>query len=120
MFLRIGPCTPEPKDARALAMWFSYGDLVRVVERSVLAKTTGHAGCAVIWCASKNKRLTWWRKDARDIIGWAPQDSADPYTDQLADKTDPDPVVELYQGGETCGQHYSRTSPAPASMFDDV
>jgi uronate dehydrogenase len=122
VFLRIGPCTPEPRDARMLSAWFSYGDLTRVVERSVLAKTTGPTGCIVIWCASKNKRMTWWRKDGRNVIGWAPQDSADPFTARLADKISSDPIVERYQGGVNCGSDYSysRASPAPVAMFDDV
>jgi uronate dehydrogenase len=119
VFLRIGPCRAEPDDARCLSAWLSHGDLVRVVRCSVLAETTGRAGCAVIWCASKNQRMTWWRQDARGVIGWSPEDSADPFTAGLADKTSGDPVVERYQGGNNCGRDYSRAPPAPGAMFDD-
>ena len=44
VFLRIGSCTPKPLDERMLATWFSYGDLLRLVERSTLAPTTGKSG----------------------------------------------------------------------------
>jgi uronate dehydrogenase len=105
VFLRIGSCTPAPIDDRMLATWLSYGDLSRLVERSVLADIKG---CLVIWGASRNARMTWWRADDREAIGWAPQDSADGWTAELAGKTSGDPVAERHQGGGYCGIGYSR------------
>jgi uronate dehydrogenase len=118
VFLRIGSCTPKPIDDRMLATWFSYGDLLRLVERSTLAPSTGKNGCIVIWGASKNKRMTWWRKDGRRIINWEPTDSADAYTPELDGKTSGNPIVERYQGGGYCGMDYSRETPAPVAQFD--
>ncbi len=107
VFLRIGSCTPVPLDDRMLATWLSYGDLSRAVERSILADIEG---CLVIWGASRNARMTWWREDDRAAIGWEPQDSADGWTAELAGKTSGDPVVEKHQGGGYCAFGYSRTT----------
>ena len=96
VIVRIGSSFPEPVDARMLATWFSYGDLVRLCERAVL---TPEVGCCVIWGASNNSRMTWWEGDARDLLGWAPQDSADGFEDKVGDKTSGDPVIEAHQGG---------------------
>ena len=71
----------------------------------------------MIWGASKNARMTWWRDDARAAIGWAPEDSADPFAGQLEGKVSGDPVEERYMGGAYCSIGYSRGAPAPASWF---
>ncbi|MCJ2089679.1 NAD(P)-dependent oxidoreductase [Methylobacterium sp. E-005] len=107
-FLRIGSCFPEPTDARMLATWLSYADLIRLVMRATLAPTLGPDGTVVIWGASNNSRMTWWGRDGRDTIGWVPQDSADPYAQALEGKTSGNPVVERYQGGGFTGLDYSR------------
>ena len=103
--IRIGSCFPEPTNARALATWLSYPDLARLVARCVLAPKVGYA---VIWGASKNARMTWWRKDDREKIGWTPQDSADPYAGQLSGKISDNRVEERYMGGPYCAIDYSR------------
>ncbi|MBS0562852.1 MAG: NAD(P)-dependent oxidoreductase, partial [Proteobacteria bacterium] len=91
--VRIGSSFPEPVDARMLATWLSFDDLARLATRFVLAE---RVGCSVVWGASKNSRMTWWGKDDRDVIGWAPQDSADPFAGQLAGKVTDDPVIEKH------------------------
>ena len=111
IFLRIASCTPEPIDDRMLSTWFSYSDLIRLVERSALEDVRG---CLVIWGVSDNKRMTWWRNDAREALGWSPQDSADAFTERLSGKTSGDPVAERYQGGGYCALDYSRADPARA------
>ena len=103
--VRIGSSFPEPTDARMLATWLSYGDLARLVMRCVLAE---RVGCAVIWGASANQRMTWWGKDDREVIGWQPQDSADSFAGQLAGKVSDDPVIEGHMGGAYCAIDYTR------------
>lgn len=115
VLVRIGSCFPEPVDARMLSTWLSYADLVRLMQRCVLAE---QVGCAVIWGASANTR-TFWGKDARGKIGWAPQDSADTFAAQLGGKVSGDPVIERYQGGAYCANEYSRAAPSPARLFQD-
>jgi uronate dehydrogenase len=113
--IRIGSCFPEPVNARMLATWLSYPDFSRLMARCVL---TGKVGSCVVWGASNNKRMTWWRSDARETLGWAPQDSADTFAGQLAGKVSGDPVEERYMGGAFCAMGYSRSAPAPAELFD--
>ena len=112
--VRIGSATAEPVNARMLASWLSYGDFSRLMERCVLAPVVGHS---VIWGASNNARMTWWRDDARAAIGWTPVDSADPFAGQLAGAVSGDPVEERYMGGAYCSMDYTRTEPAPAGLF---
>ena len=115
--LRIGSAFPEPVNARMLASWLSYDDFSRLIERAVLAPSVG---CVVIWGASKNARMTWWRDDARAALGWAPVDSADPFAGQLAAAVSGDPVEERYMGGAYCSIEYTRDAPAPVWGAGDV
>ena len=108
--VRIGSATAEPVNARMLASWLSYPDFSRMMERCVLATSVG---CVVIWGASKNARMTWWRDDAREAIGWVPVDSADPFAGQLGGAVSGDPVEERYMGGAYCSIEYTRGSPPP-------
>jgi uronate dehydrogenase len=110
--VRIGSAFPEPVNARMLATWLSYGDFSRLMERCVLTRAVGHA---VIWGASNNTRMTWWRDDARAALGWAPVDSADPFAGQLVGAVSGDPVEERYMGGAFCSMEYTRTEPAGGS-----
>lgn len=105
VMLRIGSCLPEPVDARMLATYLSYPDLIRLIHRCVLAEKTE---VSVIWGASKNARLTFWRDDDRARIGWEPQDSADGFAGQLAGKVTGDPVQERYIGGGFCTIGFTR------------
>ncbi|MBN8897042.1 MAG: NAD(P)-dependent oxidoreductase, partial [Rhodospirillales bacterium] len=114
--IRIGSSFPEPINARMLATWLSYGDLSRLVQRCVV---TPKVGCTVIWGASANSAMTWWRDDARGALGWAPQDSADPFAGQLGAKVSDDPIEERYMGGGFCSIDYSRGAPAPRGLFED-
>ncbi len=114
VFIRIGSCFPEPVDARMLATWLSYPDLSRLVIRGVM---TPDVGCSVVWGASNNARMTWWRDDARDTLGWAPQDSADLFAGQFGGKVSGDPVQERYMGGGFCAIGWSREAPAPQGLF---
>lgn len=111
--VRIGSCFPVPGDARALATWLSYDDLTRLCIRATLAESTGSC---VIWGASANQR-TYWRHDARETIGWLPEDSADPYAGQLAGKVSDRPIEERYQGGIFTTLEYSRDTPPPGKLF---
>jgi uronate dehydrogenase len=114
VFIRIGSCFPEPVDARMLATWLSYPDLSRLVIRCVM---TPDVGCSVVWGASSNARMTWWRDDARDKLGWAPEDSADLFAGQLGGRVSGDPVQERYMGGGFCAIGWSRKAPAPRGLF---
>jgi uronate dehydrogenase len=115
VFIRIGSCFPEPVNARMLASWLSFHDLARLVAGCVV---TEKVGCRVIWGASDNARMTWWRDDDRAVVGWTPKDSADPFAGQLAGKVSGDPIEERYMGGNFCSLDYSRAEPPPMGLFN--
>jgi uronate dehydrogenase len=96
--LRIGTCTPEPPDARALSTWLSPADLARACHAAILAPRTGWA---IIWGASANP-ASFWGTDDRDVIGWQPLDSAEPWRPTVEGKVSGDPVSEFFQGGSFC------------------
>lgn len=110
--LRIGSCFPKVVDRRMLSTWLSYADLTRLIERCILAERAGHA---VIWACSNNP-ASWWGKDHRERIGWAPQDSAEPFRAEVEHIT-ADPVSERYQGGGFTAFEYSRKAPSPRDVF---
>jgi uronate dehydrogenase len=105
VYLRIGSCRAEPTDARMLSTWLSYGDLTSLVERATLADVSG---CHVVWGTSANTRMTWWRDDSRELLGWVPRDNAELYADRLAARTSGDAIAERHQGGGYCAIGYSR------------
>jgi uronate dehydrogenase len=108
VLLRIGTSVPEPWDARTLATWLSYGDLLRLVSRAL---TAPEVTCDVVYAASRNAAMTWWGHDARDRLGWSPQDSSDPFAPRLAGQCSGSPVAERYMGGNYCAAGYSRVLP---------
>jgi uronate dehydrogenase len=78
-----------------LSTYLSFDDLCRLCEAATLAETTESG---VIWGASDNSR-SFWGRDAREVIGWVPQDSADVFAAQLTGVVTQDPFTERYQGG---------------------
>ncbi|WP_424812958.1 NAD-dependent epimerase/dehydratase family protein [Roseococcus sp. YIM B11640] len=110
--LRIGSSFPKPVDRRMLSTWLSFGDLTRLVERCVVAERVGHA---VIWGSSANPS-SFWGRDHRERIGWAPQDSSEPFRPEVEHIT-ADPVTERYQGGGYTLIEYSRSVPSPRNAF---
>jgi uronate dehydrogenase len=115
VLVRIGSCFPEPTDERMLSTWLSYGDLGRLVERATLAPRTG---CCVIWGCSANSR-SFWGHDARALIGWQPQDSADAHANRVLGKVSGNPVIERYQGGAYTAIDYTRTAAPPGRLFGE-
>ena len=112
--VRIGSSFVEPVDARMLSTWLSYADLMRLCVRATLAE---RVESCVIWGASANSR-TYWRRDARDTLGWVPEDSADGFAGQLGGRVSGDAVVERYQGGAYTAMDYTRVGGTPEKLFD--
>lgn len=111
--IRIGGCRPKVNNARTLSIWLTYADFIRLVIRATL---TPAVGTLVIWGASNNSR-GFWGRDGRDVIGWTPDDSADPFIPEQEANVSGDPVEERYQGGPYCAIEYSRTEPSPKELF---
>jgi len=115
VLIRIGSVLPEVPDERILSTWISQGDFVRLIECCAAAPSVG---CMVMWGASNNSR-SFWRRDARDRLGWAPLDSADDQADRVLGRVTDSPVAERYQGGKFVTVDYTRTDFAPSAMFPD-
>jgi uronate dehydrogenase len=113
VLIRIGSVLPEPPDERILSTWISRDDFVRLVQRCALAE---QAACAVVWGASNNSR-SFWRRDARGLIGWAPLDSSDDQAERVRGRVTNDPVAERYQGGKFVSVDFTRSDFAPSAMF---
>jgi uronate dehydrogenase len=107
--IRIGSAFPKPSTRRMLSSWLSYDDLARLVAAGLRAQDVR---CDVVWGASANSR-TWWRDDARGLLGWTPQDSADEFAAAIDAVVSQDPIEERYQGGHLCSRDYTRKRPPP-------
>ncbi len=96
--VRIGSCTAEPQDWRALGSWFSHDDFVSLIGTVFRVP---RLGCPIIWGASKND-AGWWDNSAAGYLGWAPQDNAADHLDRIQSEV-PRPAknapVAVYQGG---------------------
>jgi uronate dehydrogenase len=93
--LRIGTCTPVPRDYRTLATWLSPDDCARLVDSALRAPSLGYA---IVWGISANTRR-WWSLDAGAAIGYQPRDDAETFADRLPAEHDrPLPSDDLVGG----------------------
>lgn len=104
--LRIGSCLPEPSEARHLATWLSYPDLLQLVQAAIEAPETGFS---IVWGVSNNAR-SWWQGDDRERIGYQPLSNAETFADKIVSINSDDPITEHFQGGSFCTYNYSRKS----------
>jgi uronate dehydrogenase len=114
VMIRIGSVLPEVTNERILSTWLSPDDFVSLIQRCAAAE---RVGCSVVWGASNNSR-SFWAGDARQAIGWTPQDSSDNQLDRALGKVTNDPIAERYQGGVFVSIDYSRDDFPPSEMFD--
>jgi uronate dehydrogenase len=113
VLIRIGSVLPEVTNERILSTWLSPDDFVSLIQRCA---ETERADCSIIWGASSNSR-SFWAGDARETIGWAPQDSSDDQLARALGKVTNDPIAERYQGGVFVSVDYSRKDFPPSEMF---
>ena len=63
--------------------------------------------------------MTWWGRDARDLIGWQPGDGADSFAPQLTGKDQRQSGERALPGSLTYpAMDYSRGEPSPAKLFE--
>lgn len=115
VLIRIGSVLPEVPDERILSTWISHDDFVRLVQRCAAAE---QVACSVIWGASNNRR-SFWRRDARQRIGWEPLDSSDGEIERVRGRITNDPVAERYQGGKFVSVDFTRPDFAPSAVFPE-
>ena len=76
--LRIGSVTGEPgapTEERHLSTWLSYGDLVHLFRRALVAEE-GFPGFGIYYGVSNNTRSFWGIDNARKELGYSPKDDA--------------------------------------------
>jgi len=100
--IRIGSSYAEPADARQLATWMSFGDLVRMIEVGLTADYTYE----IVYGVSDNSRSFWDNANA-ERLGYKPADSADRFIAALAGKITDDPIAERTQGGSFSGVEFT-------------
>jgi uronate dehydrogenase len=113
VLIRIGSTLPKPTNERFLSTWLSHDDFVSLIACS---RTAERVGCAIVWGASDNSR-SFWRRDARHVIGWTPHDSSDDQLVGALGKVTDDPVAERFQGGVFVSVDYTRDGFPPSDMF---
>jgi len=79
--LRIGTCRAESAvknrtNDRILSTWLSLGDVVQLVRRSIEAESVRFG---IYYGISKNTRACWDIENARQDLGYAPEDNAEDY-----------------------------------------
>lgn len=96
--VRIGSCTPAPRDWRMLSTWFSHDDFVSLIETVFRVP---RLGCPIVWGASAND-AGWWDNSASGYLGWVPRDNAAAYRaliETQVPRPSADAPVARYQGG---------------------
>lgn len=73
--LRIGSFQPQPRGERQLATWLSHRDTVQLVRRSLDAEIS----YGIFYGISGNSRAYWDITNARELLGYEPQDNAETY-----------------------------------------
>jgi uronate dehydrogenase len=77
--VRIASCQPIPQNHRMLATWFSYDDLVHLVERVFDVPILG---CPILYGVSNNDRR-WANNSDVSYLGWIPKDNAEQHRERL-------------------------------------
>jgi uronate dehydrogenase len=93
--LRIGTFEERPRTTRDLSTWLSHADARRLVRAALTGPVEGFVG---VYGVSANTRA-WW--DLPASLGYAPQDDAEDYADDVA----PDDGIP-YQGGPNTARDY--------------
>ena len=77
--LRIGSFQPRPRGERQLATWISHRDTAQLVWRGIEADLP----FGVFYGISGNTRAYWDIANARELLGYAPQDDAETYAREV-------------------------------------
>ena len=80
--LRIGSFVPEnrPRSVRALSTWMSHPDMARLVQRCIEAEDVKFG---IFYGISDNTRKYWDIANARELVGYDPEDDAETYAGEI-------------------------------------
>ncbi|MGH2353825.1 MAG: NAD-dependent epimerase/dehydratase family protein [Chloroflexota bacterium] len=77
--LRIGSFQPRPRGERQLATWISHRDMAQLVWRGIESDLP----YGVFYGISGNRRAYWDLSNARELLGYAPEDDAETYAAEI-------------------------------------
>jgi nucleoside-diphosphate-sugar epimerase len=77
--LRIGSFQPKPRGVRNLSTWISHRDMAQMVWRAI----ESDAKYLVCYGISGNTRAYWDLTSAREQLGYAPEDNAEDYAEEV-------------------------------------
>ena len=105
MSIRIGNVAERPADHRRLSIWLHPEDLAQLITIGLEHPDIHHA---IVYGASHNERA-WWDNGAAQALGYVPKHSAEDhaaYALAEQEKTGPNPVGDLFQGGTFCADGF--------------
>jgi uronate dehydrogenase len=108
--LRIGTCMGKPpENVRQLSTWLGSEDVVHLALRCIEADAVG---CTAVWGISRNTRA-WYDLSEGNAIGYAPQQDAERWADEILARPDTmDEVGRTFQGGTFASHDYGRGAPS--------
>lgn len=77
--LRIGSFLPKPRNPRGLGTWISERDMVQLTWRSIEAPVP----YGIFYGISGNTRRQWDITNARELLGYAPEDNGETYAAEI-------------------------------------
>jgi hypothetical protein len=80
--LRIGSAVAKPANPRALGTWISERDMAQLVWRSIEAPVT----FGIFYGISGNTRRQWDITNARDLLGYTPEDNGETYAGEVEER----------------------------------
>lgn len=99
--LRIGSCVEQPRNARMLSTWLSYGDLLRLVTVGLVADYRYD----IVYGVSAN-RDNWWDNRRAQALGYTPQDDASVWAGDLQGVAGASPLADEFQGGHFAADEF--------------
>lgn len=102
--LRIGSCVEQPRNARMLSTWLSYGDLLRLVTVGLVADYRYD----IVYGVSAN-RGSWWDNRRAHELGYAPQDDASAWAAELQDVQGASALADQFQGGHFAAEEFDES-----------
>lgn len=89
--IRIGSCFPKPVDRRMLSTWFSYPDLIHMIDRCVGAPRVEHT---IVYGVSNNDTRLWDNRHASHL-GFLPKSNAEEFRQEVEASTPPYRIDDL-------------------------
>jgi uronate dehydrogenase len=114
MMMRIGNVNPAPLDKRRLSLWFSPGDLARLVTIGIEHPDIKFE---IVYGVSGNTR-SWYNNSNAVRLGYVPEDDSEPFAEEILRKEKPsnDPIAEAHQGGIFCTAEEVPNPAAPRRL----